>query len=85
MQAALIDQLLEIMPEGISRFAFQNSGSEAVENAIKVARAHTKRSGVICFEACCSLCMMLPAHSELPMNGTTCRTPSMGAPLAQWL
>ncbi len=27
-----------------------NSGAEAVENAIKVARAHTKRAGVLCFE-----------------------------------
>jgi 4-aminobutyrate aminotransferase / (S)-3-amino-2-methylpropionate transaminase / 5-aminovalerate transaminase len=29
---------------------FLNSGAEAVENAIKVARAHTGRSGVIAFE-----------------------------------
>jgi len=27
-----------------------NSGAEAVENAVKVARAHTKRSGILCFE-----------------------------------
>ncbi len=27
-----------------------NSGAEAVENAIKIARAYTKRPGVICFE-----------------------------------
>ena len=27
-----------------------NSGAEAVENAVKIARAYTKRSGVICFE-----------------------------------
>ena len=29
---------------------FCNSGAEAVENAVKVARAHTGRPGVICFE-----------------------------------
>ena len=29
---------------------FVNSGAEAVENAIKIARAHTKRPGVIAFE-----------------------------------
>lgn len=29
---------------------FMNSGAEAVENAIKIARAHTGRSGVIAFE-----------------------------------
>src|SRR6201987_660793 len=27
-----------------------NTGSEAVENAVKIARAHTKRPAVICFE-----------------------------------
>lgn len=27
-----------------------NSGAEAVENAVKIARAYTKRPGVICFE-----------------------------------
>ena len=30
--------------------AFFNTGAEAVENAIKIARLHTKRSGVICFQ-----------------------------------
>lgn len=27
-----------------------NSGAEAVENAVKIARAYTKRAGVLCFE-----------------------------------
>lgn len=27
-----------------------NSGAEAVENAVKIARAHTNRAGVVCFE-----------------------------------
>src|SRR5262249_33283116 len=27
-----------------------NSGAEAVENAIKIARAYTRRAGVLCFE-----------------------------------
>jgi 4-aminobutyrate aminotransferase/(S)-3-amino-2-methylpropionate transaminase len=29
---------------------FVNSGAEAVENAIKIARAHTRRQAVVCFE-----------------------------------
>ena len=29
---------------------FVNSGAEAVENAVKIARAYTKRSAIICFE-----------------------------------
>jgi 4-aminobutyrate aminotransferase/(S)-3-amino-2-methylpropionate transaminase len=32
------------------RTAFFNSGAEAVENAVKIARYHTGRSAVLCFE-----------------------------------
>jgi 4-aminobutyrate aminotransferase / (S)-3-amino-2-methylpropionate transaminase / 5-aminovalerate transaminase len=35
---------------GETRCAFFNSGAEAVENAVKLARLHTKRQGVIAFE-----------------------------------
>ena len=45
-----MDRLLGIVPNQLSRFIFANSGSEAVENAVKVARAHTKRRGIIAFE-----------------------------------
>lgn len=48
----LLDRLLEVTPSNLTRFFFANSGSEAVDNAIKVARAHTKRQNVICFEVC---------------------------------
>lgn len=29
---------------------FANSGAEAVENAVKIARAHTNRPGILCFD-----------------------------------
>jgi 4-aminobutyrate aminotransferase/(S)-3-amino-2-methylpropionate transaminase len=35
---------------GDQRSLLVNSGAEAVENAVKIARAHTGRSGVICFD-----------------------------------
>ena len=38
------------MPPGLDRFFFANSGSEAVDNAVKIARAHTGRTNVIAFE-----------------------------------
>ena len=38
-----------ITPPGIEKFAFANSGAEAVEAAVKLARYHTKRQGVITF------------------------------------
>lgn len=42
-------RLAEITPPGIEKFAFANSGAEAVEAAVKLARYHTKRQGVITF------------------------------------
>jgi 4-aminobutyrate aminotransferase/(S)-3-amino-2-methylpropionate transaminase len=49
--ATLSERLLALAPfSGRSKAAFFNSGAEAVENAIKFARAFTGRSGVIAFE-----------------------------------
>ncbi|KAK9839019.1 hypothetical protein WJX74_007933 [Apatococcus lobatus] len=49
-QVALLDKLRDICPEQLTRFFFCNSGSEAVENAIKIARGHTKKQNIIAFE-----------------------------------
>jgi len=47
----LAKRLCEITPGNFPKMAFfANSGAEAVENAIKVARYYTKRSGIITFE-----------------------------------
>jgi 4-aminobutyrate aminotransferase/(S)-3-amino-2-methylpropionate transaminase len=47
----LAERLLARVPiRGPARAAFFNAGTEAVENAIKFARAHTKRPAVIAFE-----------------------------------
>lgn len=50
LQAGLLDRLLDISPEGLTKFSFANSGAEAVENAIKVARGHTGRQNIIAFD-----------------------------------
>jgi len=48
---ALAERLVELVPiSGDIRAAFFNSGAEAVENAVKFARSHTKRPAVIAFE-----------------------------------
>ena len=48
---ALAERLSELVPiSGELRAGFFNSGAEAVENAIKFARSHTGRPGVIAFE-----------------------------------
>jgi len=47
----LAEKLCQITPGNHAKKAmFVNSGAEAVENAIKIAKAHTKRPGVIAFE-----------------------------------
>jgi 4-aminobutyrate aminotransferase/(S)-3-amino-2-methylpropionate transaminase len=47
----LAERLLERAPfRGPAKAAFFNAGTEAVENAIKFARAHTRRPAVIAFE-----------------------------------
>eukprot|EP01121_Diplochlamys_sp_Union-15-3_P021806 TRINITY_DN9032_c0_g3_i2.p1 TRINITY_DN9032_c0_g3~~TRINITY_DN9032_c0_g3_i2.p1 ORF type:complete len:449 (+),score=60.63 TRINITY_DN9032_c0_g3_i2:65-1411(+) len=46
----LIDKLLPKMPHGLDTFSFHNSGAEAIENAIKVARHYTGKPNVIVFQ-----------------------------------
>jgi 4-aminobutyrate aminotransferase / (S)-3-amino-2-methylpropionate transaminase / 5-aminovalerate transaminase len=47
----LAERLGALVPiSGETRGAFFNSGAEAVENAVKLARLYTKRQGVIAFE-----------------------------------
>jgi len=47
----LAKRLCELAPGDFPKMAFfANSGAEAVENAIKIARYYTKRSGIITFE-----------------------------------
>ncbi len=47
----LAKELNALMPEKTPyKTMFVNSGAEAVENAVKIAKYYTKRPGVICFE-----------------------------------
>jgi 4-aminobutyrate aminotransferase len=46
----LANKLLEVLPTGLNMFSFGNSGTEANEAAIKVARYVTGRPGIIAFE-----------------------------------
>jgi 4-aminobutyrate aminotransferase/(S)-3-amino-2-methylpropionate transaminase len=49
--ATLAERLLALAPFRVpAKAAFFNAGSEAVENAVKFARAHTGRSAVLAFE-----------------------------------
>ncbi|KAF8955711.1 acetylornithine aminotransferase [Flammula alnicola] len=47
----LIERLLPVMPDpSLDSFYFWNSGSEAVEAAIKMAKLFTKRQNIICMQ-----------------------------------
>jgi 4-aminobutyrate aminotransferase len=45
----LTEELPKVMPEGMDMFFFGNSGSEAVEGALKMARYVSGRPGIIAF------------------------------------
>lgn len=49
-QLGLVDRLKKVVPSSLDSYFFTNSGSEAIENAIKVVRAKTGRMNIICFE-----------------------------------
>ncbi len=46
-RAALLARLSERTPAGLTRFFLCNSGTEAVEGALKIARLHTGRAGIV--------------------------------------
>ncbi|PFG03719.1 aspartate aminotransferase family protein [Bacillus sp. es.034] len=48
----LADELAEILPGDLDSFFFANSGTEAIEGAIKLAKYVTKRPYVISFTGC---------------------------------
>jgi 4-aminobutyrate aminotransferase len=46
---ALAEELGKVTPEGLDQFFFLNSGSEAIEGALKLARYATKRPVIVSF------------------------------------
>jgi 4-aminobutyrate aminotransferase len=48
-QIGLLDALTKVVPPHLAQFLFVSSGSEAVDNSIKVARAATGRPNIIAF------------------------------------
>jgi 4-aminobutyrate aminotransferase / (S)-3-amino-2-methylpropionate transaminase / 5-aminovalerate transaminase len=47
----LAERLNQLVPcRGEKKTMFVNSGAESVENAVKIARYHTRRAAVICFD-----------------------------------
>jgi len=46
----LVEHLKDIVPPALSRYFFCNSGSEAVDNAIKVARSYTGKQNIIAMQ-----------------------------------
>ncbi len=46
----LSDKLAEILPEGMDTIMYMNSGAEAVENAVKLAKQALRRPAVIAFQ-----------------------------------
>lgn len=47
VRARLLERLAQLTPEGLDHFFFCNSGTEAVEGALKFARLATGRTGIV--------------------------------------
>jgi len=66
----LAEKLVKLAPGDTPKAAaFFNSGAEAVENAVKIARAHTKRPAIIVFENAFhgrTLLTMTMTHKAMP-------------------
>ena len=66
----LAEKLVKLAPGNTSKAAaFFNSGAEAIENAVKIARAHTKRPAIIVFENAFhgrTLLTMTMTHKAMP-------------------
>jgi acetylornithine/N-succinyldiaminopimelate aminotransferase len=50
VQARLAARLAELLPASLGRIYFTNSGAEAIEGALKTARKHSGRAGVVAFD-----------------------------------
>src|SRR5579883_2555115 len=46
----LAEKLAEVVPAGLDRFFFSNSGAEAIEASVKLARYATGRPAIIAFQ-----------------------------------
>ncbi len=49
-QVKLAARLSELLPRDLSRVYFTNSGAEAIEAALKLAKKHTRRAGFVAFD-----------------------------------
>jgi len=49
-QVKLAARLSELLPKPLSRIYFTNSGAEAIEGALKLAKKHTRRAALVAFD-----------------------------------
>ncbi len=68
----LSDRLADRMPDGIDSVAFSNSGSEAVESALRLARHATGRANIVVFSG--GFHGRTMAAASLTTSGTKIRT-----------
>ena len=64
----LVNQLKKIVPKGLDKFFFANSGAEAVEAAVKLAKHATGRTNVVVFQG------SFHGRTHLTMSMTTSKT-----------
>jgi hypothetical protein len=70
VQAECIEKLLGVMPPSLGTILLQNSGAEAVENAVKIARAATGRQNIIAFDVSGLPHTILDLHASSGIRGS---------------
>jgi 4-aminobutyrate aminotransferase len=65
----LDEALSRILPSNLTRYFYCNSGSEAVENAVKIARAATGRQDIIAFDVSGKGCNIVGAYVKTAFLG----------------
>src|SRR5690606_4285075 len=68
----LVERLGEVLPAGLDRMFFANSGSEAIEAALRLSRQATGRPNVIVFHG--GFHGRTVAAASLTPSGTKCRS-----------
>jgi 4-aminobutyrate aminotransferase len=63
----LTEKLMDLVPEGLDRVIYSNTGADATEGAVKLAKQVTGRTSIICFEGA------YHGRSHLTMPMTCCK------------
>ncbi len=72
----LVKTLLPLVPKGLDSFLFLNSGSEAIDNALKLARHATGKPNIIVFRVRGQISLFFRPHAADKIRAAIMAAPS---------